>query len=114
MAEDGAIIAAGLVAKCTGQPTFSEPVLPTMIWFSCRVIQSPAASLAKSASIAAFCRRLANLKRLMSRLFSRGRQQPKPLLEGKRGNIGFATLLFERLCHTRKAERNEADLALDA
>ena len=78
--EDGATSRHALWPSAQASQLLPSPVLPTIIRFSCRVIQSPAASLAMSilssprgvlvsiSSIAAFCRRPANFKRLKSRL----------------------------------------------
>lgn len=48
--ENREVVPARLVGKSAGEPTFPEPGLPTLIRLWCSVIQSPAASLANSAS----------------------------------------------------------------
>jgi len=64
-------------------------------------------------STTAFCLRLANRRRLISRLvIALGRfavdEQSKPLLEGQRRDVGLSLLFVERLRHAGEPERDQA------
>ena len=125
MIEDGAIVAAGLVAERAGNPTFADAGRADDEQVLVPSIQSPATSLANSAlssprgafmstsSTTAFWRRLANFKRLTSRLFSRSIASRSTIRASRsskreRGDVGLSSLLLERLRHAGEPERDQA------
>jgi hypothetical protein len=76
-------------------------------------LSSPRGAFMSISSMMAFCLRLANRNRLISRLLSRsGRfavdEQSKPLLEGQRCDVRLSLLFVERLRHAGEPERDEA------
>ena len=126
MVEDGAIVAACLVAERAGDPAFADagragdqqvvlaldPVAGDEAWRT-RLGRGRAASRRSMSSMTAIWRSPANFSRVTRRLFSpfddlAVDHQGEPLLEGERGGVGLAALIVEGLGHAGQAEGDRA------